>query len=233
MLKKIIVTGGSGRFAQELKNFKTPYNFIFRDKKQLNILSSKSINKNFKKFNPNAVLHLAGLSRPMSIHNKDINNSIDLNIIGTANLVKACNTKKIKLIFLSTSYVYPGKKGNYKEEDPVLPWNNYGWSKLGAESAVQMYKNSLVIRACMTEKPFLHKSAFTNVKCNFIFHSDFIKILLKVISLKGVINIGGKSQTIYQFAKKFKKDVKKNKSKGELPLKIFMRIKKINKLIKK
>jgi dTDP-4-dehydrorhamnose reductase len=233
MLKKIIVTGGRGRFAKELKNFNTPYNFIFRDKKQLNILSSKSINKNFKKFNPDAVLHLAGLSRPMSIHDKDINSSIDLNIIGTANLVKACNIKKIKLVFLSTSYVYPGKKGNYKEEDPVLPWNNYGWSKLGAESAVQMYRNSLVIRACMTEKPFLHKNAFTNVKCNFIFHNEFIKILLKVISLKGVINIGGKSQTIYQFAKKFKKDVKKKKSKGELPLKIYMSLKKINKIIKK
>ena len=233
MLKKIIVTGGRGRFAKELKNFNTPYNFIFRNKKQLNILSSKSINKNFKKFNPDAVLHLAGLSRPMSIHDKDINSSIDLNIIGTANLVKACNIKKIKLVFLSTSYVYPGKKGNYKEEDPVLPWNNYGWSKLGAESAVQMYRNSLVIRACMTEKPFLHKNAFTNVKCNFIFHNEFIKILLKVISLKGVINIGGKSQTIYQFAKKFKKDVKKKKSKGELPLKIYMSLKKINKIIKK
>ena len=82
MLKKIIVTGGRGRFAKELKNFNTPYNFIFRNKKQLNILSSKSINKNFKKFNPDAVLHLAGLSRPMSIHDKDINSSIDLNIIG-------------------------------------------------------------------------------------------------------------------------------------------------------
>ena len=115
MLKKIIVTGGRGRFAKELKNFNTPYNFIFRDKKQLNILSSKSINKNFKKFNPDAVLHLAGLSRPMSIHDKDINSSIDLNIIGTANLVKACNIKKIKLVFLSTSYVYPGKKGNLRK----------------------------------------------------------------------------------------------------------------------
>ena len=60
----------------------------------------------------------------MSIHNKDINLSIDLNIIGTANLVKICNEKKIKIIFFSTSYVYPGKKGNYTEKDALLPWNN-------------------------------------------------------------------------------------------------------------
>jgi dTDP-4-dehydrorhamnose reductase len=233
MLKKIIVTGGNSRFGQELKNFKSRYKFIYRNKKQLNILSPKSIYKNFREFKPDGVLHLAGLSRPMSVHESDIDQSIDLNIIGTCNLVKACNNKKIKIIFFSTSYIYPGRKGNYKENDPVLPWNNYGWSKLGAESAVQMYKNSLIIRACMTEKPFIHKKAFSNVKCNFIFHDEFIKILLKVINFKGVVNIGGKSQTIYQFAKKYKKNVKKKISKGELPSKIYMNLEKVNNLLKK
>ena len=232
MLKKIVVTGGDGRFAKELKKFKTKYKFFFRTKKELNILSNISINKNLDKFKPDAVLHLAGLSRPMSIHDKDINLSIDLNVIGTANLVKACNKKKIKIIYLSTSYIYPGKKGNYKEDDPLLPWNNYGWSKLGAETTVQMYRNSLIIRACMTEKPFIHKYAFSDVKCNFIFHDEFIKMLLKVLKLKGIINIGGKSQSIFNFAKKFKKNVKKRKSKGELPPNIFMSLKKINNLLR-
>ena len=40
---KILVTGGDGRFAQELKKTKTRYKFIFRNKKQLDILSLKSI----------------------------------------------------------------------------------------------------------------------------------------------------------------------------------------------
>ena len=229
MLKKIIVTGGDGRFAHELKKIKSKYNFIFRNKNQLNILSLASIKKNIKKFKPDGVLHLAGLSRPMSIHNKDINLSIDLNIIGTANLVKICNEKKIKIIFFSTSYVYPGKKGNYTEKDALLPWNNYGWSKLGAESSIQMYKNSLIIRACMTEKPFTHKSAFKDVKTNFIFHDDFAKIFIKVINYRGIINIGGRTQTIYQFAKKSNKFVKRIKSKGELPKNIYMNLTKLKK----
>jgi dTDP-4-dehydrorhamnose reductase len=231
MVKKIIVTGGEGRFAKELKKFKSNYKFLFKNKKQLNILNLKSIDKNIKKEKPDIVLHLAGLSRPMSVHENEINRSINLNIIGTANLVKMCVEKKIKIIFFSTSYVYPGTKGNYKENDPVLPWNNYGWSKLGAESAVQMYKNSLIIRACMTEKPFIHKEAFSNVKCNFIYQDQFIKIFLKMIKHKGIINIGGKSQTIYKFAKKYKKDVKKKKSKGQLPLNIYMNLNKMNKLL--
>ena len=232
MLKRILVTGGNGRFAQELKKTKSRYKFIFRNKKQLNILSIKSIKNNFKKFKPQIILHLAGLSRPMNIHDKDISNSINLNIIGTANIVKICEEKKIKIIFFSNSYVYPGNKGNYKENDFLLPWNNYGWSKLGAESSVQMYKNSLIIRACMTEKPFTHNFAFTNVKSNFIFHDQFAKIFIKLIPYKGIINIGGKSQTIFKFAKKFNKNVKGKMSKGELPFKMDMSLKRLNKILK-
>ena len=233
MSKKIIVTGGQGRFAKELKKLKTKYRFIFKSKRQLNILSNKSILDNIKKVKPKYVLHLAGLSRPMAIHDKKINESIDLNIIGTCNLVKACSLKNIKIIFFSTSYIYPGKKGNYKETDPVLPWNNYGWSKLGAEAAVQMYKNSLIIRACMTEKPFTHNSAFTNVKSNFIFHDEFAKLFLKVIRKKGIINIGGKSQSIFSFAKKNNKNIKGKKSKGQLPLNIYMNLERLNRILKK
>ena len=232
MLKNIVVTGGSGRFAQELKKIRCKYNFIYRNKKQLDILSISSIKRNIKNFKPDCILHLAGLSRPMSIHNKNIKKSIDLNIIGTANLVKVCSERNIKIIFFSTNYVYPGKKGNYKEQDAVLPWNNYGWSKLGAESAVQMYKNSLIIRACMTERPFTHKSAFKDVVSNFMFHDEFAKIFIKTIPRKGVINIGGKTQTIYDFAKKNKKNVKKANSKGLLPKKMYMNLNKLNKLIK-
>jgi len=230
---KILVTGGDGRFAQELKKTKTRYKFIFRNKKQLDILSLKSITRNFKKFSPDIVLHLAGLSRPMSIHESEIGLSINLNIIGTANLVKVCSEKRIKIVYLSTSYLYPGTKGNYKEKDPLLPWNNYGWSKLGAEASVQMYENSLIIRACMTESPFIHKHAFTNVKCNFLFHDEFIKLFLKVIKHKGIINIGGKSQSIYDFAKTYNKNIKKKKSNGELPSKIYMSLNKLKSFLKR
>ena len=232
-MKKILVTGGNGRFASELKKIKTTYSFIYRNKKQLNILSASSIKNNIKKFKPDSILHLAGLSRPMSIHSEEINKSIDLNIIGTCNLVKACNEYDIKLIFFSTSYIYPGKKGSYNEKDPVLPWNNYGWSKLGAESAVQMYKNSLIIRACMTEKPFVHKFAFSNVNSNFIFHDEIAKIFLKTLNKKGVINIGGKTQTIYKFAKKYNNKVKKKISKDNFPKKMDMSLKKLKNILNK
>ena len=231
-MKKILVTGGYGRFATELKKIKTNIKFIYLTKKQLNILNSNSILKAIKKYKPEKILHLAGLSRPLIEHEKNIIKSINLNIIGTANLVNACSEHKIKIIYFSTSYIYPGKKGGYKETDALLPWSNYGWSKLGGEAAVQMYKNSLILRVCMTEEPFIHNKAYANVKSNFIFHHELANILLKVINRKGIYNIGGKEQTIFNFAKKYKKNVKKIFSKGEFPLKQNMDLNKLYRIVK-
>mgnify|MGYP006155514149 FL=1 len=228
---KILVTGSDGRFGKILKKFKSKKNFVFKNKKELNILSINSIKKCLKKNKPDYILHLAGLSRPMSIHEKDIVKSINLNIIGTSNIVKEASLLNIKVIYLSTSYVYPGTKGNYKEQDAVKPWNNYSWSKLGGECAVQMYRKSLIIRLCMTEKPFIHKSAYANVKSNFIFQEDAAKLILKVINKKGIINIGGPSQTIFNFAKKNTKKIKKIYSKGEFPKRTDMDLRKLKNLI--
>ena len=55
----------------------------------------------------------------MDIHEKKIDESINLNIIGTANVTRSCSLLKIKLIYFSTNYVYPGKTGNYKENDLI------------------------------------------------------------------------------------------------------------------
>jgi len=209
MKKKIVITGGTGRFAQYLRPYKSKYKIYFPLKKELNILDNDKIEKYLKKIRPDILVHLAGLSRPMKIHDTDITKSINLNIIGTANITKACVNHKLKLIYFSTNYVYPGKKGNYYESDPVLPVNNYAWSKLGGECSVQLYKKSLIIRVSMTEKPFVHKKAFKNVRTNFIYHEDVAKILFKLINKTGIINVGGKSQSIYDFARKENKNIKK------------------------
>ena len=230
-MPKVIVTGSDGRFGKVLQ--KLNKKLIYRNKKQLNILSTSSISKNLKRYKPTHILHLAGLSRPMKIHDQNINKSIDLNIIGTCNLVKEASKRGVKLIYLSTSYVYPGKEGNYNEEDPLLPWNNYSWSKLGGECAVQMYKNSLIIRLCMTQKPFVHKKAYANVKTNFIFQEDAAKIIMKILYKKGVINVGGPSQTVFNFAKKKNKKIKKIFSKGEFPKRTDMNLNKLKKMLKK
>tara|TARA_B110000211_G_C14058157_1_gene544316 strand:+ start:1454 stop:2164 length:711 start_codon:yes stop_codon:yes gene_type:complete len=231
--KKIIITGGNGRFAQVLKNNNNnKLNIFFPSKKVVNILNIESIRNYIKKIKPRYLLHCAALSRPMSLHTKFISKSINLNIIGTANVVKVCSEFNVKLIYFSTGYVYKGTKGNYKETDAVLPINNYAWSKLGGECAVAMYKKSLILRITMCEKPFIHKYAFTDIKTNFIFHDEVAKIIPKILNLKGVLNIGGKIQSVYNFAKKTKKNIKKSSGIKSFPANPSMNVSKLNKIMK-
>ena len=236
--KKIIIfTGGNGRFGQVLKTIKSNKKILFPTKSEFNILNISKMRKYIKKKNPDYLIHAAGLSRPMSLHDTNIGKSIELNIIGTANITKVCAENRIKLIYFSTAYVYPGIKGNYNETNSLKPINNYAWSKLGGESAVQMYKNSLILRLSMTEKPFIHKKAFYDFKTNFMFHINFAKILLKLINKKGIFNVGGKSQSVYDFAKKQNLKVGKISFKKlfgkKSPRNVSMNITKLKKLLSK
>ena len=234
-MKKILFTGGTGRFANIFKLKKNNYIIEYPSKKKFNIENLKSIKKYILKTKPDYLIHCAALSRPMKIHEKNISKSITTNIIGTSNLVNICSELNIKLIYFSTNYVYPGTKGNYSENDPVLPINNYAISKLGGECAVRMYKNSLILRICMTEKPFIHKEAFTNMKTNFIFHDEIAKLLPLFYKHTGIINIGGKTQSVYDFAKKFNKNIKgiklKITNKNDLNSNVSMNINKMKKII--
>ena len=105
MKSKILVTGGNGRFAKTLKRKNKKLDLIFKSKNDLNILKIDSLEKNIKSLKPRIILHTAGLSRPMNLHEKDISKSIDLNIIGTCNIVKVCQKHNIKLVYFSTGYV--------------------------------------------------------------------------------------------------------------------------------
>lgn len=232
---KILVTGGSGRFGALLKQ-SGKKKYLFPSKVEFDILNLNSITNYLKKVKPKKLVHLAGLSRPLSAHERDASKSIKLNIIGTSNVVIACKQFNIKLIYFSTSYVYPGTKGNYKETDALFPSNNYSWSKLGGESAVHMYKNSLILRVSMTEEPFVHEYAYADMITNFIYHKEFIKIFEKTLNEKGILNIGGPSKTVYNFVRTQNPKIKKKylrKENNNLPLNASMNLEKLKKIIRK
>jgi dTDP-4-dehydrorhamnose reductase len=233
MNKRILVSGGNGRFAKVFRKENTLLNLKFLSKKEFNILNIKSIEKSLIKYNPKILIHTAGLSRPMNQHERNISKSIDLNIIGTANVVKMCKKYNIKIIYFSTNYVYDCIKGNFKETDGVKPINNYGLSKMGGEASVLMYKNSLVLRIQMTEKPFAYERAYTNVYSNYMFHEDLINILPKLLNKFGIINVGGKSRSAYSFAKLHnKKTFKAKNTDRTIYSNQTMNLKKLKKILK-
>ena len=234
-MKKIIFTGGSGKFGKIFKKFNlNKKNIYYPSSITFDITNPKKMEKFIKKIKPKFIIHAAAISRPMDLHEKNIQKSVSINIIGTSNIVNLCQKYRIKLIYFSTNYVYPSKKGNYKEHHPLLPFNNYAWSKLGGECAAQMLKNSLILRICMTEKPFLYNSAYTNLKTNFMFHEDLARVFFKLINKKGIINVGGPAQSVYDFAKKNNKKIKKKilkKTKNSLPFNSTMNTERFKKFL--
>ncbi len=234
--KKILITGKNSRFCKFLKNDLKKFNTIFTSKENFDICNYTKMKNFVRNKKIKYLIHIAGLSRPMNIHDKKIDLSIDLNIIGTANIVKLCNEHNIKLIYFSTNYVYPGIKGNYKETDSLLPINNYAWSKLGGEASVQLYKNSLILRLCMTDFPFVHKKAIKGATTSFIFNKYVSKIIPHLLDKKGIINIGGKKRDILDFANKFsdKKIMSIDfKNVNNFPKDSSVEIKKLKKTLKK
>ena len=81
-------------------------------------------------------------------------------------------------------------------------------------------------------KTFYTQNAYANVKSNFIYQEDAAKIIIKVLNKKGIINIGGPSQTIYEFAKKYNIKIKKIFSKGEFPKRTDMNLDKLKRILK-
>ena len=88
----------------------------------------------------------------------------------------------------------------------------------------------------MTEKPFVHKVAFSNIKTSFMYQENVAKILFKLIDKTGIINIGGSTMSVYDFAKKDNKSIVKKKlnknNKIGMPINSSININKMKKIIK-
>ena len=62
----------------------------------------------------------------------------------------------------------------------------------------------------MSERTFVHGGAYTDVKTNFLYNEEVVKLIRKIINSQEILNIDGKTQTVYSFAKLSKINVKKN-----------------------
>ena len=130
---KILMSGGNGKFAQAFIKANQDHNIFAPKKKTMDVTKISAIEEAILNYNPDIFLHAGAFTRPMAKHEEFPEISIKSNIIGTSNVAVVCIKHKIKLIYISTDYVYPGTDGNYEENDALLPFNKYGWSKMGGE----------------------------------------------------------------------------------------------------
>jgi dTDP-4-dehydrorhamnose reductase len=206
----VIVTGGSGLLGSELKAL-IPSSY-FPISSEFNVCNYEQMDDVLSHKEFDTLLHCAAFTSPLKINENPLK-AIDINIIGTANIVKLCMKYNMKVIYISTDYVFDGEKGNYNEEDPVNPVNKYGWSKLGGETSVRMYWKSLIIRLSFGPKIFPYESAFID---QWTSREGVDKVAQKIVKLLskeiyGIIHIGQNAQTVYDYAKSLdpSKDIKK------------------------
>tara|TARA_R110000824_G_scaffold380118_1_gene572377 strand:+ start:3036 stop:3788 length:753 start_codon:yes stop_codon:yes gene_type:complete len=218
-MKKILISGGGGKLAGCIKDLGFSQYVIDNPSRTLmDIRLLDEVIQRIKEFQPDYFIHTAAYTRPMRKHQENPDMSIETNIIGTANVALACMRYGVKLVYISTDYVYPGTDGNYKETDPVSPYlgNNdgvtkYGWSKLGGEASVRIYDNSLILRLCMSNKPFPHPKAAVDIRKSYLYEEEAAKNILNLIDNYGTINVGGPPQTAYEFASATNQNIQKLK----------------------
>ena len=209
-MTKVLISGSRGKLATHLveQSKETEYSVMSLDRKTMDITERRSLATALDEHKPDIFIHAAAYTRPMNKHQKNANISLETNVVGTANVVLECMSRGIKLVYISTDYVYPGAKGKYSEDEPLSPYigNNdgvtkYGWSKLGGECAVRMYDGSLILRVCMCNYPFPHAKAAIDIKKSLMYDYEAARVVLQLLGEKGTINVGGPSQSVYDFAR--------------------------------
>lgn len=198
--EKIIFTGGSGLLGSEFQ--KLWPNIRYPSSHDFDVTNRQQMRQYINDNGCDLLIHAAAFTSPPRI-DKDPAKAVEVNIIGTANVVSLCIENGIRLIYISTDYVFRGDKGNYREEDPVYPVNKYAWSKLGGECAVQLHENSLIVRTTFGPNKFPYDKAFVDQWTSRESVSDIARRIGQLINtdITGIIHVGGERKTVYEHAK--------------------------------
>lgn len=211
--ERILVTGGSGLLGAELQKL-LPAAF-FPSHREFDVTDFALMSNYAEGVEPGLVIHAAAFTSPPRI-DENPQLAIDVNIVGTANVVKLCRSHGARLVYISTDYVFDGSKGNYAETDPVHPVNRYAWSKLGGECAVRLYDNALIVRTSFGESDFPYEKAFVDQWTSRIPVEEFASRLVRLIEAggTGVVHIGAPRRTVLDYAR----EISPEKEIGELSL---------------
>jgi len=157
---RVLITGSNGLLGQKLVKIFSPdhqttgidlqiessiqeENFTYQT---LSILQVEKLKELFSSFKPEVVINTAAYTDVDGCEeNKEL--AWSANVDGVKILVDLCKKIKVKLVHLSTDYIFDGKKGPYSEEDKPNPVGYYGLTKLESEKSIQQANiDCLIVR---------------------------------------------------------------------------------------
>ena len=215
MHNTFILTGSSGKLGSAIRASGMFHSLLTPSRKEMDIEDQESVVSYLDKVKFDGIIHCAALAR-MKACEEDPSLAIRVNTIGTAHLVNAIakkekTTKKsIRFIHLSTDGVYTSIGGPHKENGPTIPYNLYGWTKLGAECAARTLSNHCIIRTSFFDpKNILFETAATDMFSSRLPISEFVSAIhfLSSSSFIGAINVGEERESDYARYKRFKPSI--------------------------
>ena len=168
---KVLVTGVKGQLGFDVVNESKEKNIeaVGVDIEEMDITDKASVDKVIKEVNPDAVIHCAAWTAVDAAEDEDKQEKVKLvNVNGTQNIADVCKELDIKMMYISTDYVFNGEGTEPWQPDckDYAPQNVYGQTKLDGELAVA---NTL-------DKYFIVRIAWVFGKNG----NNFIKTMLKV-----------------------------------------------------
>lgn len=145
-------------------------------------------------------------------YSNDKESNWNINYKAVADLVGYCNNYNIKLVHISTDYVYTNSVSNASEDDIPIHGNNwYSYTKLLADAFIELKSHDyLILRESHKPNPFPYDNAWINLVGNFDYVNKIAEIIINLIKLEenGIINVGTDLKTIYDLAIETNKNVK-------------------------
>ena len=175
----ILITGSKGQLGLELESLGHQFpnlNLFCTDKFSLNILNFEETERYVLKNTIEAMVNCAAYT-DVNKAEEEFEMADEVNHLAVRNLGQIAKKHHIKLIHISTDYVFDGNSEiPYKESDATNPQNAYGSSKLNGENALLQInpKNSLIIRTSWLYSEF---------------GNNFVKSMLKLSKEKESITV--------------------------------------------
>jgi dTDP-4-dehydrorhamnose reductase len=178
MREKIIVTGANGQLGNELRELSVSYpelDFIFTTRHELPLDNADVIHAFIKGQQPGYFINCAAYTAVDKAESeKDLAYTINAEAPGI--IAEACNKNNVRLVHISTDYVFNGLGTiPYKEEDDTDPVNLYGATKLEGERRIlQSNADAIILRTAWVYS---------------VFGNNFVKTMLRLMHEKEQINV--------------------------------------------
>jgi dTDP-4-dehydrorhamnose reductase len=174
---KVLITGADGQLGRELVRLgrRLGFEVYGLNRQQMDITNENEMPEIFERISPSVVINSAAYTQVDRAENES-DLAYAVNKDGPAFLARHCANNHLKLIHISTDYVFDGTKGRpYRESDPVAPLGVYGRSKAEGETAIRTrLANHIIVRTS-----WLYG----------VYGNNFVKTILKLAAEKKALQV--------------------------------------------